>query len=223
MTTNRGRQMLPGPTDGSAERRVPAERLHLIPEIARRSFVPWVTDLPGIKPGENDLTRIAPGRPLAEGEVIEISGQVMDELERPVRNTLIEVWNANKWGRYTHIRDPERERTDPNFLGFGRTITDQDGRYRFRTVMPGSYLARPDIGRWRPAHVHFSVRGGSARLIAQMYFEGDANLARDPMFILLGEAQPRHFGRVTGGSTTGETLYDWDIVIGGRNTCFFES
>lgn len=220
---DRGRLMLPGPTDGAAERRVPSERLHLIPEAARRSFVPWVSDLPGLKLGENDLTRIAPGRPQAEGEVIEISGHVLDEFGRPVRNTLVEIWNANKWGRYTHVKDPVRERLDPNFLGFGRTMTDEAGRYRFRTIMPGSYLARPDIDRWRPAHVHVSIRGGSARLIAQMYFAGDPHLARDPMFILLGEAQPRHFGNLVGQGPNGETLYRWDIVIGGRNTAYFES
>lgn len=220
---DRGRLMLPGPTDGAAERRVPSERLHLIPEAARRSFVPWVADLPGLKLGENDLTRIAPGRPQAEGEVIEISGHVLDEFGRPVRNTLVEVWNANKWGRYAHVKDPVRERLDPNFLGFGRTMTDEAGRYRFRTIMPGSYLARPDIDRWRPAHVHVSIRGGSARLIAQMYFAGDPHLARDPMFILLGEAQPRHFGNLVGQGSNGEALYRWDIVIGGRNTAYFES
>ena len=220
---DRGRLMLPGPTDGAAERRVPSERLHLIPEAARRSFVPWVADLPGLKLGENDLTRIAPGRPQAEGEVIEISGHVLDEFGRPVRNTLVEIWNANKWGRYTHVKDPVRERLDPNFLGFGRTMTDEAGRYRFRTIMPGSYLARPDIDRWRPAHVHVSIRGGSARLIAQMYFAGDPHLARDPMFILLGEAQPRHFGNLTGQGPSGEALYNLYICIGWRNTAYFES
>lgn len=223
MTLNRGRLMLPGPTDGAAERRVPSERLHLIPEAARQSFVPWLGDLPGLKLGENDLTRIAPGRPQAEGEVLEISGRVLDEFGRPVRHTLVEIWNANKWGRYTHVKDPVRERLDPNFLGCGRTMTDEAGRYRFRTIRPGSYLARPDIDRWRPAHVHVSVRGGSARLIAQMYFEGDPHLTRDPMFILLGEAQDRHFGRPVGRGANDEALYHWDIVIGGRNTVYFES
>lgn len=136
---------------------------------------------------------------------------------------MVDIWNANKWGRYTHVKDPVRERLDPNFLGFGRTMTDETGRYRFRTIMPGSYLARPDIDRWRPAHVHLSLRGGSARLIAQMYFQGDPHLARDPMFILLVEARGRHFGNRVGQGAEGETLYSWDIVIGGRNTAYFES
>ena len=223
MTLNRGRLMLPGPTDGAAERRVPIERLRLIPEAARQSFVPWLSDLPGLQLGENDLTRIAPGRSQAEGEVMEISGRVLDEVGRPVRHTLVEIWNANRWGRYTHVKDPVRERLDPNFLGFGRTMTDEAGRYRFRTIRPGSYLARPDIDRWRPAHIHVSIRGGSARLIAQMYFEGDPHLARDPMFILLGDAQSRHFGKPAGRGPNDEALYHWDIVIGGRNTAYFES
>ena len=56
-----------------------------------------------------------------------------------------------------------------------------------------------------------------------MYFQGDPHLARDPMFILLGEAQGRHFGNRVGQGAEGETLYSWDIVIGGRNTANFES
>jgi protocatechuate 3,4-dioxygenase beta subunit len=217
-----GRQLLPGPTDGAAERRVPIQRLRLIPAVARESFVPCLETVPGLRVGENDLTRVAPGRPVAEGDVIEISGRALDDSGRPVRNTLIEIWNANKWGRYTHVKDPQRERLDPNFLGFGRTLTDDQGRYRFRTIRPGSYLARPDIGRWRPSHIHFSIRGGSARLITQMYFEGDANLARDPMFILLGDAQPRHYGQPAGRSEEGAELFNWDLVIGGKNTSYFE-
>lgn len=218
-----GRQMLPGPTDLAAERRVPLARLRLIPPEARKSFVPFVSDLPGLKSGENDLTLIEPGRAQADGEVIDISGRVMDEFGRPLRQTLIEIWNANRWGRYAHIKDPAIERLDPNFLGFGRALTDEQGRYHFRTIRPGSYLARADIGRWRPAHVHFSIRGGSARLVTQMYFRNDPNLAGDPMFNLLGDAQPLHFANENGKGGGGESLYNWDIVVGGRNPCFFES
>lgn len=146
---------------------MPIERLHFIPEAAHLRFVPWVADLQGLKIGENNLTRIAPGRPQAEGEVIEIPGHVLDAFGRPVRNTLIAIWNANTWGRYAHVKDPVRERRDPNFLGFCRAMTDDQGCYRFRTIRSGSYLARPDIDRWRPSHAHVSVRGGSARLIVK--------------------------------------------------------
>lgn len=102
-------------------------------------------------------------------------------------------------------------------------MSDDNGRYRFRTIMPGAYLARADIGRWRPKHIHLSIRGGSACLMTQMYFRGDKYLEGDPAFILLGDAQERHFANPVGEPTDdGVTHYNWDIVVGGRNACYFE-
>ena len=105
----------------------------------------------------------------------------------------------------------------------GRVVTDEDGNYRFWTISPGAYLARPDIGRWRPKHIHLSVSGGSARLITQMYFPGEPNNASDPMAILMGDRFENNIGKPY------ETIdldvdegYRFDIVVGGRNATFFE-
>lgn len=218
-----GRKLKAGPTDGAAETRVPDSQLRLIPESARSTFVPYDPIQVSIKPGENDLTRIAPGRDVAEGEVIEITGRITDEYGKPIKQTLVEIWNANKWGRYTHIEDHTGYQLDPNFLGHGKTMTDDDGNYVFWTIYPGSYLARPDIGRWRPAHIHFSIRGGSARMITQMYFKGDKNLETDPMFIVLGEAAPRSIGVEYATQTNGANRgFKFDIIIGGANANYFE-
>lgn len=223
MTTSHGRKLVIGPTDRTSEQRTPKSPLFLIPDAARESFVPFVATLPVPRPGENDLTRIAPGRPLAEGERIEVTGRLTDERGRPIRHALIEVWNANRWGRYTHSDDPAVQPLDPNFLGIGRTVTDSDGNYSFYTIDPGAYLARPDIGRWRPKHVHFSILGSSARLITQMYFPGDPYLEKDPSFFLLGDAQQRHLGVRTDSLLDGFTsAYHFDITVGGRNAAFFE-
>jgi protocatechuate 3,4-dioxygenase beta subunit len=196
--------------------------LLLIPRAARASFVPYLDRLPVLREGENDLTRIAPGRPLAAGDPISIVGRVTDRRGRPLR-VLVEIWAANSWGRYTHEDDPADKPLDPNFLGIGRTITDDDGRYTFRTVRPGSYLARADIGRWRPAHVHFSIRGGTARLVTQMYFVGDPYLDGDPLVHLLGAARDRHVARPIPGDPSDEaTHYRFDIVVGGPNATWFD-
>ena len=53
-------------------------------------------------------------------------------------------------------------------------VTDDEGRYHVRTIKPGVYIARPDIGWWRPPHVHFSIVGFGIRLVTQMYFPGEA-------------------------------------------------
>lgn len=219
-----GRQLQVGPTDRTSELRTPSQPLYRIPEAARPSFAPYIERIPGPRPGENDLTRIAPGRPRAQGEVISLSGRLLDEEGRPQRGVLIEIWNANKFGRYTHMDDPAREPLDPFFAGIGRTVTDENGAYQFLTIRPGSYLARPDIGRWRPAHVHFSVIGSTSRLITQMYFPGDQYLESDPSYILLGDAAERHMANI-GPSTVDDAIFncDFDIILGGRCSSWFES
>jgi len=217
------RRLEVGKTDLSAAARVPLGALRPIPEAARSSFAPSVMRLPGLRAGENDLTRIAPGRPQAEGEKLFVSGLVRDENGRPLRGLLLEVWNANKWGRYTHRDDPAHEPLDPHFLGYGRVLTDEEGRYSFHTVRPGSYLVRPDIGRWRPAHIHLSLRGGSSRLMTQMYFQDDPLLAIDPGFQILGDAGRRQIGAERPSTLSGvDAEIEFNVVIGGRNPTMFE-
>jgi len=218
-----GRLLAIGPTDNTSDQRTPRQRLRAIPAAARRSFVPWVGAPPALRAGEDDLTRIAPGRRRAAGEPIEVSGRIVDERGRPVRGALIEIWVANTHGRYTHVEDASGLPLDPNHLGLGRTLTGQDGGYRFWTIKPGCYLARPDIGRWRPSHVHLSIRGGAARLVTQMYFAGDPHNARDPMAILMGDAFARNVGveYATPGADVARG-FRFDIVIGGRGAAWFD-
>ena len=87
----------------------------------------------------NDLTRNAARNGAPLGERIIVTGRVMDERGRPVRNTLVEIWQANAAGRYVHKADQHDAPLDPNFLGAGRCMTDNDGRYRFLTIKPGAY------------------------------------------------------------------------------------
>ena len=92
-----------------------------------------------------------------------------------VPGVLLEFWQANAGGRYRHKKDGYLAPLDPNFGGCGRTITDDDGGYAFRTVKPGAYPWPNGPNDWRPAHIHFSIFGHAfaQRLITQMYFEGD--------------------------------------------------
>lgn len=222
--TEYGRQLGIGPTDNTSNERTPRNRLHLIPDAARGSFAPYAPHNYGINPGEADMTRIAAGRPRASGDPIKVTGKLMDEFGRPIKNSLIEIWNANQHGRYTHIEDHSGLPLDPNFLGIGRTLSDQDGNYEFWTIRPGEYLARPDIGRYRPKHIHMSIRGGSSRLITQMYFAGDPHNDTDPMRILMGDNFDANIGKeydISGADF--DCGYTFDIVIGGKNPTFFEN
>ena len=98
--------------------------------------------------------------------------------------TLVEIWQANAAGRYAHGVDNHAAPLDPNFSGTGRAITDEDGRYRFLTIMPGRYPFQNHYNAWRPAHVHFSLLGPNflTRLVTQMFFPGDPLQAFDPIY-----------------------------------------
>ena len=135
-------------------------------------------------PLDHDLTKnaIRNGEPL--GERIIVTGRVQDEDGRPVRNTLVEVWQANAAGRYVHKADQHNAPLDPNFLGAGRCMTDSEGRYTFMTIKPGAYPWGNHPNAWRPNHIHFSLFGDyfASRLVTQMYFPGDPLFAYDPMY-----------------------------------------
>lgn len=210
-----GRTLTPGPTDNTSEQCTPRAPLRPIPDSVRQGFLPWLDALPAIHPDEADLARLGRDRPAGSGDLITLHGRVLDRSGAVRPDILVELWNASIDGRYPHVDDPAELPLDPWFRGQGRVITDSEGRYRVTTIRPGSYLARPDIGRWRPCHVHFSLRGGDARLITQCYFEGDPNNARDPGFILLGDAQERHLAR-----QDGEHSYCFDIVLGGAGSAW---
>ncbi len=149
-----------------------AQACKVTPTQMTGPFYPLVT------PDEDwDLTNVAAGSGRADGTVVEIVGRVLDEQCRPVPHAVLEVWQANAAGRYDHPRDPNPAPRDPNFQGYGRLATDEDGRYRFLTVKPGPYPV--DFGpveNWtRPPHIHFKVHQTFApTLTTQMYFAGES-------------------------------------------------
>ena len=163
------------------------------------------------------------------GERIIVHGRVLDENARPVPNTLVEIWQANAGGRYRHKKDSYLAPIDPNFGGCGRTLTDDNGNYVFRTVKPGAYPWRNWVNNWRPAHIHFSVFGTAfaQRLITQMYFEGDPLIAKCP--IVQSIPEQRAVDQLVAALDLNASLpldsiaYKFDIVLRGRRSTFFEN
>ena len=172
-----------------------------------------------VGPLDADLTIQHAGEPL--GERMIVTGRVTDGAGRPVRNQLVEIWQANAAGRYVHQRDQHPAPLDPNFTGAGRTLTDGDGTYRFLTVKPGPYPWRNHDNAWRPAHIHFSLFGTdfTQRMITQMYFPGDPLFPLDPILqsVTDPEARERLVARYDHDVTQAEycTGYRWDIVLTG--------
>jgi protocatechuate 3,4-dioxygenase beta subunit len=169
-----------------------------------------------VSAGDADLTSHGRSAPL--GEKIVVCGRVLDEDGRPVRDSLVEVWQCNAAGRYYQHDAP----LDPNFFGFGKFFTDADGFYRFVTIKPGPYPWGNHDKAWRPAHIHFSLFGNvyAQRLVTQMYFPGDPLQAFDPIFNSVPDAAARErlIARFSMDDTVGGEMlgYRFDIVLRGR-------
>jgi protocatechuate 3,4-dioxygenase beta subunit len=179
-----------------------------------------------IRPNDNDLTAQHSGDPL--GERIIVHGRIMDEDGHPVRGALVEVWQANAAGRYRHKVDGHDAPLDPNFSGAGRTLTDDQGRYWFKSIKPGPYPWANHHNAWRPAHIHFSLFGAGilSRLVTQMYFPGDPLQPLDPIFnsITDDSARTRLVASLDMERSQPDyaLAYAWDIVLRGRSDTPFE-
>lgn len=175
-----------------------------------------------LRPGDDNLAVVAPGR-MAIGQLIHLSGRVLDEDGRGVPGAIVELWQANAAGRYYNPLDTRDAPLDPNFLGNGRTRTDAEGRYAFFTIKPGAYPV-PDSGRWwRPPHVHFSILGPSclSRLVTQMYFPGEPLNAHDRLLHSLPDPAARArliAAAIPPAEVEGEWLaFRFDVVLRGRH------
>jgi protocatechuate 3,4-dioxygenase beta subunit len=166
---------------------------------------------------EHDLTAGHGGEPL--GERIIVYGHVLDTDGRPLRDTLVEVWQANAAGRYRHDADRHPAPLDPNFTGAGRCLTGADGGFRFVTVKPGAYPWGNHDNAWRPAHIHLSLLGRAftQRLVTQMYFPGDPLFSQDPIFNAVRDpaARERLIAHFDLDSTVPEwaLAYRFDVVL----------
>jgi protocatechuate 3,4-dioxygenase, beta subunit len=175
---------------------------------------------------ENDLTRQHAGEPM--GERIVVSGRVFDTEGKPLRDTLVEIWQANAAGRYLHKWDSWPAPLDPNFSGAGRCVTDDEGRYTFTTIKPGPYPWGNHHNAWRPAHIHFSLLGRAftQRLVTQMYFPGDPFFPYDPIFNSVRDPDARqrmvsNFS-IHGTVPNWAAAYEFDVFLRGPGQTPFE-
>lgn len=151
----------------------------ITPDQTEGPYYPPKAQIDAMLDQDNDLTRVGSGSGKATGHIIYVMGQVRDQQCRPIEGAVVEIWQASENGRYSHPRDRDnRAPLDPNFQYWGKSVTDKDGRYLFKTIKPGSYQAGPN---WtRPPHIHFKVSHGHVSpFITQMYFAGDAFQAAD--------------------------------------------
>lgn len=130
---------------------------------------------------DNDLVVLKGAAGMAAGEILEFGGGLYDAAGMPVAGAVVEIWQTDDNGAYMHPRDPDSGRRDVNFQSYGEAVTDEDGRYGFRTIMPGAY------GR-RPRHIHVKVRLVEKELLTtQFYFSIDTGQGADGIFAGAGE------------------------------------
>ena len=168
---------------------------------------------PRLKPRDRDadLTLVRGHHQRAAGQILELSGRVTNVKGEPVRNVRIEVWQANMHGRYAHPSDPNTQLSlDPGFQGYALLRTDNEGRYRVRTIKPGPYpTARGDM---RAPHIHFEIEGRIDRKVTQLFFPNERlndqdrhlNSVRRPETLI---------ANVSASSSGSELVARWDIVL----------
>jgi protocatechuate 3,4-dioxygenase beta subunit len=207
------------PSYGSTHLRHPARPALRIPQTVTETTGPQF--LPAQFGPMADLSVLNGKQAL--GERIIVRGRVVDEDNRPVPHTMIEIWQANASGRYDHPGDQHDAPMDPNFHGGGRVFSDADGWYQFTSVKPGAYPWRNHHNAWRPNHIHYSLfgTGFGQRVITQMYFPGDPLLALDPVYLSVPDqaARERLIARFDIDITSPEWAlgYHFDFVLRGRN------
>jgi protocatechuate 3,4-dioxygenase, beta subunit len=162
--------------------------------------------------GGVDLTRLKGRAGQAQGEIIYVTGRVLNLRGDPCPGVRLEIWQANGAGRYTHPHDRNPAAIDPNFDGYANVTTDAEGHYRYRTVKPGAYPVVADY--WRPPHIHYDITGRVNRLITQMYFADEPLNRKDPL-LQQSWAKESLIAKILPASAEepDARLVVWDIVL----------
>jgi protocatechuate 3,4-dioxygenase alpha subunit len=163
--------------------------------------------------------------PKTRGEKIVIEGRVIDGSGTPLRDVLLEIWQANSEGRYNHPLDTQAKSLDEDFRGWGRTGSDfGSGIYQFETIKPGPVIGR--TGKPMAPHINFWLvaRGINIGLSTRMYFSDETSAnAGDPVLNVIELAKRRQTLIAERSVREGRTVYTFDIVLQGDNeTVFFD-
>jgi protocatechuate 3,4-dioxygenase alpha subunit len=173
----------------------------------------------------NNLGEVMVG-PKTKGERVSIEGRVIDGAGAPLRDALIEIWQANAAGRYNHPADRQPKPIDDDFRGWGRSGSDfESGCYCFRTIKPGAVVGRSGHRPMAP-HVNLWIvaRGINIGLSTRMYFgDEEAANAADPVLNIIEPASRRQTLIGQRQLRDHEVVYNFDIYLQGeRETVFFD-
>jgi len=152
---------------------------------------------------------LAPAK--VKGGRVTITGRVIDGDGKPVNDAVVEIWQADAAGKYGR----------KGFRGFGRSATDDQGRFRFQTIKPGRV---PDKdGRLQAPHIAVNIfmRGLLKQLVTRIYFPGEAANAQDAV---LARVPRERRGTLIAKKVAGKSgVLEWNVILQGRDeTVFFD-
>lgn len=160
---------------------------------------------------DNDLLLLNDSITPAVGEVTHLSGRILNQSGEPIRNAVVEIWQADSTGSYIHTKG-RKEKIDKNFQGFGRFLTGSNGQYYFRCIKPTKYVGRAP-------HIHYAIYANGKRLLTtQLYIKGDPQNENDVLFKRAKTAEAKatlvtEF-KPLAGSVAGELQANWDLIVG---------
>jgi len=158
-----------------------------------------------------DLTIVEGRDGVAKGETIFVQGRILDIDENSVEDAMVDLWQANAEGRYSHPHAPATAPLDPDFQGWAMVPSGKEGTFKFKTIKPGAYGA----GRWgRTPHIHFKIsKRGYEELTTQMYFPGEKQNETD--FLYQGKTVEEQALMTAKELETAEgaKVYQFDIYI----------
>src|ERR1043166_1315549 len=159
----------------------------------------------------NAIEELAP--PGVTGERITLTGRLTDGDGKPVNDAVVEIWQANAHGKYAHPEAAQDKPIDASFRGFGRSLTDADGGFRFATIKPGR-VPGPG-GSLQAPHIAVIVfmRGLLRHLITRVYFPDDPANAEDAVLRLV-PAERRATLIATRGSA--KNALEWNVRLQGK-------
>ena len=193
-----------------------------IPESLAEVDVPSVTTYqtvgPYFKIGLEAFYRDDLTKPDIPGQIIEVAGTVFDADLAPVPDAVLELWQADSFGRY--MVEPQKKPFENSF-GFGRVPTNEAGQFRFRTIKPGAVQAETPARQAPHILVSIFMRGLLYRLITRIYFSDEAGNADDLVFQSI---EPHRRGTLLAKAGSAQPhRYEWNVCLQGENeTVFFD-